>query len=118
MSLKDLLNDLGLLIISVFEKWHIKLFMCSVHKEKAAFISSLSGTFLPSAGQSELLQFSNNASSFERLPGQVFTSFVLVFSLHLEVQVSGFSFSVLLCRLFQVKSLEEKGKHRSSRQNK
>lgn len=68
MSLKDLLNDLGLqakchslsahqLIISVFEKWHIKIVMCSVHKENTAFISSLNTkrTFLPSAGQPEQL---------------------------------------------------------------
>lgn len=57
MSLKDLLNDLGLLIITVFEKWHIKIVICSVHKENTAFISSLTTkrTFLPSAGQPELL---------------------------------------------------------------
>lgn len=57
MSLKDLLNDLGLLIIPVFEKWHIKIVICSVHKENTAFTSSLTTkrSFLPSAGQLELL---------------------------------------------------------------
>lgn len=68
MSLNDLLNDLGLqpkchllsayqLIISVFEKLHVKIVMCSIHKENTAFISSLTTkrTFLPSAGQPELL---------------------------------------------------------------
>lgn len=57
MSLRDLLNDLGLPIISVFEKWHIKIVMCSLPKENTAFISSLTTkrTFPPSAGQPELL---------------------------------------------------------------
>lgn len=48
MSLNDLLNDLGLqpkchllsayqLIISVFEKLHVKIVMCSIHKENCIY---------------------------------------------------------------------------------